>query len=244
MKKHKKQLHKRLLKLHRRIGLIAAIVVLILSITGIALEHTDDIGLDQRYINSSLLIDYYGIQADPIHSYAAADQFISHSGESFYLNGLALNFTSAELCGAVATSAGFALCNSEGIRLLNSDGSTLEQLDNDINLPAPAIGLGLSEQQLILITDSGNWLAGDDFLDWQPYPGAFKSVEPSNALPSDLSEEINQHSLSHEIHWERFLLDLHSGRIVGSWGKYLMDLAALALIYLSLSGVYVWWKKR
>lgn len=240
----KKRLHKRLLKLHRRIGLCAAVLVLILSITGIALDHSDDLGLDQYYLNSPSLMQYYGIQADPISSYALADNYISQSGEHIYLDGQALDFNSAALCGAIALNNGFALCHTEGLRLLNKDGSTLEQLDNDISLPAPATGLGINKQQLILITGSENWTADDPFLDWQPYSGQFDSVALSADLPEKLSHNIQQHSLSHEIHWERLLLDLHSGRLFGSWGKYLMDFAALALIYLSLSGIYVWWKKR
>ena len=40
------------------------------------------------------------------------------------------------------------------------------------------------------------------------------------------------------------LLDLHSGRIFGEYGVYLMDAAAVALLWLSGSGLWVWWQRR
>ena len=43
---------------------------------------------------------------------------------------------------------------------------------------------------------------------------------------------------------ERVLLDLHSGRIFGEYGTYIMDAAAVALLWLSCSGLWVWWRRR
>jgi uncharacterized iron-regulated membrane protein len=43
---------------------------------------------------------------------------------------------------------------------------------------------------------------------------------------------------------ERLLLDLHSGRIFGAAGPWIFDIAALLLILLSLSGTWIWIKRR
>ena len=43
---------------------------------------------------------------------------------------------------------------------------------------------------------------------------------------------------------ERVILDLHSGRIFGQYGIYLMDAAAIAMLWLSLSGLWVWSSRR
>ena len=43
---------------------------------------------------------------------------------------------------------------------------------------------------------------------------------------------------------ERVMLDLHSGRIFGDFGIYIMDAAAVALLWLSGSGLWVWWSRR
>ena len=40
------------------------------------------------------------------------------------------------------------------------------------------------------------------------------------------------------------MLDLHSGRILGSWGVYLVDAAAILFMLLAITGVWLWGKRR
>lgn len=42
---------------------------------------------------------------------------------------------------------------------------------------------------------------------------------------------------------DKLLLDIHTGRAFGSVGEFLMEGAAIALILLSISGCYMWYKK-
>lgn len=42
--------------------------------------------------------------------------------------------------------------------------------------------------------------------------------------------------------WGKIILDLHTGQIGGEAGKIIMSLAALLLIFLTMSGVYLWLK--
>lgn len=42
---------------------------------------------------------------------------------------------------------------------------------------------------------------------------------------------------------DKLLLDIHTGRILGGFGELLMDFAAIALLLLSASGFYMWYKK-
>lgn len=42
--------------------------------------------------------------------------------------------------------------------------------------------------------------------------------------------------------WGKIILDLHTGRIGGEAGKIVMTVAALLLIFLTLSGLYLWLK--
>ncbi|MBL1432554.1 MAG: hypothetical protein COB94_003805 [Gammaproteobacteria bacterium] len=46
--------------------------------------------------------------------------------------------------------------------------------------------------------------------------------------------------MSNEISWERMLLDLHSGRVFGRYGIYVMDFAAIGLLVLSCTGLWIW----
>jgi len=43
---------------------------------------------------------------------------------------------------------------------------------------------------------------------------------------------------------ERIMLDLHSGRILGRAGVYIMDAAAIGFLVLAASGVWLWVRRR
>lgn len=44
------------------------------------------------------------------------------------------------------------------------------------------------------------------------------------------------------LSWDRVLLDLHTGRILGDWGIYVMDGAAIILLILTFTGMYNWYR--
>ena len=50
-------------KWHRRFGIIAAFFLVFLSITGVALNHTDSLTLGHQPITNTWLLDHYGINA-------------------------------------------------------------------------------------------------------------------------------------------------------------------------------------
>lgn len=57
----------------------------------------------------------------------------------------------------------------------------------------------------------------------------------------NVSEELRGQG----INLEKFILDLHTGSVFGLSGKILSDLAALAMIFITLSGLYnLWMRKR
>jgi hypothetical protein len=43
---------------------------------------------------------------------------------------------------------------------------------------------------------------------------------------------------------ERVIADLHSGRVIGIVGPFVMDVVAVLLIVLSLSGLLLWLRPR
>jgi uncharacterized iron-regulated membrane protein len=40
--------------------------------------------------------------------------------------------------------------------------------------------------------------------------------------------------------WSRLLLDIHTGRIFGSWEPYIIDGAAFSMLMLIGTGIYNW----
>ncbi|HSH28473.1 MAG TPA: PepSY domain-containing protein, partial [Thiohalobacter sp.] len=66
----------------------------------------------------------------------------------------------------------------------------------------------------------------------------------TDTLPAELYEELVEHYRGEVLPLERVLLDLHSGRIFGRHGYLVMDVAAVLLIALALSGSLIWLRRR
>ena len=57
-------MNQRLLRLlHRRMGITSALFVILLTVTGLLLQHSPILKLDTSYIQSPALVDWYGIEA-------------------------------------------------------------------------------------------------------------------------------------------------------------------------------------
>ena len=59
-------------------------------------------------------------------------------------------------------------------------------------------------------------------------------------LKSRLKKKASLAYRAQFLTFERIILDAHSGRLFGTFGVIFMDLVAVLLILLSISGVYMW----
>ena len=57
-------------------------------------------------------------------------------------------------------------------------------------------------------------------------------------LPKEL--ELKNSYRGAGLPWSRLLLDIHTGRIFGSWEPYMIDGAAFSLLMLIGTGIYNW----
>ena len=106
-----------------------------------------------------------------------------------------------------------------------------------------AIGL-TANGNLAIRAAHGYYLTDADFIEWNETDSLdatwASSVEPSLQLKQSLQESWRGSGLP----MERVMLDLHSGRILGRWGIYLVDAAAILFLVLAISGVWLWGKRR
>ena len=59
-----------------------------------------------------------------------------------------------------------------------------------------------------------------------------------------LKKMLQYHYRGEVLPVERVLLDLHSGRFFGPLGPWLIDASAVLLVFLSLTGSWMWLKRR
>ncbi|HEC18994.1 MAG TPA: hypothetical protein ENI97_06580 [Gammaproteobacteria bacterium] len=234
---------------HRRIGVTVALFVILLTVTGIIINHGHGLGLDKSYVQNRLLLDWYGIRAPAAgDAYRVDDHWVVQLGERVYLASAdkitELPGNGGALRGAVTLGEVFVIAREGELILLTPEGETIERIGNAGGLPAGLQNIGVENGALVLKAAHGLYTTDDSFLDWQHTEIGGKPWQQPQALPEPIYQRLAARYRGHGLTLERTLLDLHSGRILGDWGVWLMDAAALAMLLLALSGVWVWWRRQ
>ena len=233
-----------LMRWHRRLGVMAALFVVVLSITGIMLNHSPELALSERPLQSSWLLSVYGVETPEIQSYRLNGSWFSLVGNShLHLNDREVAYCQGPLVGAVKVSDTVVVGCVDQLLLLSDRGEVIERIDAIYGLPLPLQALAVDDQQLVLKTNDQTLLADLDHLTFQPFTGGEPDWSIPAALPDELHEQLLGDYRGTAIHWERVVLDLHSGRLFGRLGIWVMDAAAVFLILLAGSGVWIWWSR-
>lgn len=233
-------------KWHRRIGLLATIFIIFLVITGIALQHSDDFNLNSQYLSNSWLLKYYGIKPNPIVTYQLGNQTISHAGESVYLSGKPISHQVESIHGAISHSNHeLIIATSDSLLVINNQGEIVDEITTRDGLQEAPIGIALSKNNTTVMRGINTyWESVNDLTQWQVLQGPHPHwVAPAITLPA-LKHVIESHDMSQQINLERFLLDAHSGRFFGKYGVYVIDIAAILLLILSVTGIWLWVARR
>jgi len=231
---------------HRTIGLIIAIPVLVLAITGMLLNHTEDFQLNEHYVGNPLILWLYQLpMPENIISFPLGEQQISQVGEQLYVGSQPLTQSAQPLVGAVQLPQFKVIALGQSLILLTPKGELMEQLDRSTGVPAPIKSVGLLDtQQLLVKTPEAIFQTDPNMLEWN-------IVSPESvdwARPSPAPKLLQQHLLADArgriITSERMILDLHTGRLFGPAGVLIVDLAAIILIALACTGFWIWIKQR
>jgi hypothetical protein len=181
----------------------------------------------------------------------------SSQSPSLSLSPSSLQASSQELAGFVIVA-----CHAS-LMLLTPDGELVERLE----LERPLIDLeSVSYIQggmaLLIKTASGQFSFDPFVMTWRKLPADFADAGLERAawiypqtLPSFYSslrraglvsqlDALDSWRISGDLHWQRVVQDLHSGRFFGSMGVWVVDLSALLLLVLALSGLWMWGVRR
>jgi len=233
---------------HRRLGLGAALFVLILAVTGVALNHTAEFGLDQRYLKADWLMAWYGIEAPAeAISFAAGSSVVTRLGDRVYLDTLAVEEGVDEVSGAVSVGELVVTAVDGDLLVLTTSGERVERLGRKDRVPSGLLAVGTDENGALLVrSEDGLFRADDALLAWSPLGADDKNVRWSapSAIDAPMLATLRSDYLARILSLERVLLDLHSGRLFGRYGPWVMDIAAILLLLLAATGVWLWSSRR
>ena len=242
MKNARKSPWRLLYKLHRYLGLAVSLVLILLAVTGIALNHTDDWQLNSRYIKSPSLLNWYGVnRPSDIRSFQVGKYWISQLDQQCYFNTQPLTTNKHLLLGAISTADFLVLAFENQFLLLSDTGSIIEKIPFDTAVRA----IGITGNDTVVIRLDNNIKASQDgLLSWQVTGDLSPQWSQETTLPEPLNTQLQKTHQQHMIPYERFLLDLHSGRLFGLVGIFIVDLSGILLILLTVSGCWIWVRHR
>ena len=154
---------------HRRIGLLCLLFVVVLSVTGILLNHTSSLKLDSIKLRSPILASLYGLPRPEPLSLPVAGQWLTHDGlNQLYLDDAAIAQCQAPLLGAVSHNGLLQVLCDQELLLLSPEGELLESITPVLGLPAGVKALTKHNNQLLIDTVNGAIIADIDSLQWTP----------------------------------------------------------------------------
>ena len=234
-------------RLHRFLATGLAVFIIFMVITGIAINHSNDLGLDRQHVSRPFLLDWYGLgEPEEILSFPIGDHWLSFAGSQVYLNDQTVSSLDNGV-GAVYSGDMLIVAGSDELLLLDKDGSLIERQPWALHASTPIASIGRLQDNTITVKSAGLlWVADDELVSWQQATDT--SLNPQWAV-AETTPEVLQPGITRQYRGEgpsleRVLLDFHSGRIFGKAGILIYDLLALGLLFLSVSGLIIWFRGR
>ncbi len=195
---------------HRWAGLSLVVFILFLSLSGMALNHTEDLKLDSRYVGWSWLLDAYGMEEPGPYA------------------------------GMVSLGSMVIVADDYRVHVLLASGELVETIDLGATLPGVIERIGRVGDYAVIQSGQALYRSDEDITRFEYWDAQRQSEVAWSAevLPATEGlEALDAAWRGPGLTAERLLLDLHSGRVLGRAGPWLMDAIAVFLILLSLSGL-------
>ncbi|NNC98880.1 MAG: hypothetical protein HKN85_01735 [Gammaproteobacteria bacterium] len=246
---------------HRRIGLLSALAVLLLSTTGIALNHLDSLFDGNDFVTSEWLIDWYGIKpASEVWLFAGSNAPISsgQTDENPQDNGLqiswadgtisinqqAMLFNQGRLLGVTKYQDITHVFTASELHLFSAGGERIESITLSPASTITAVYQTELPDNYFLRLHDKTRLYDLNLLEWRDDPPS--PLQKTGDLQSEVVLLEQNHpayrlSRHHSLLKSKIIQDLHNGSFFGRFGRLVLDFFALCFIVLAGTGVISWY---
>ncbi|MFT7685603.1 MAG: hypothetical protein ACI9FB_000946 [Candidatus Azotimanducaceae bacterium] len=234
MHKKKSKIFHFLRRSHRSVGVFLSAFLIMLSVTGVLLNHTDDLKLAKNYVPSIIAARYYTNDQSTL-GYYLRDHYYYLLEERLFIDKEEVTHC-ADLNGVVQHKNQQAILCGDDLLMLTLSNQLVERLDSSLGLPSGIEGIGVFEDRLFINTAMQNYEFDPESLEIKDSQTPIRNMPVQVEVPRVLT-------LGSSITWQQFFLDVHSGIFVGNFGKWFMDFVALCLCGMAVSGIAMWLKK-
>ena len=228
---------------HGRFGITAALFFLLLATTGMALNHTVELQLAAYRFHAPWLTRWYGLKIDlPTQAFAEKGALLVAANGAWLLNDKVIAENIPQPLGMVESEGILYIATRENLYIYSTGGLLVEKVSSAALPALPVLAIGAAQSHVMLQTKSGVYESRAG-LEWKT--ATPRGVRWSHAVPiASLEQARIAARLAPGISIETLLLDVHSGRIFGSYGPVIVDIVALILAVLSVSGVVVFFRSH
>ncbi|HTQ73167.1 MAG TPA: PepSY domain-containing protein [Burkholderiales bacterium] len=228
---------------HTRIGIAAVVFFLFLAISGVVLNHATELGLDKRYVHAAWLARWYGMAPEsPSQAFRAGRHDLVAANGRWLLDGRISGEKLPQPVGMAELPEMVVVASSASLYIYGKDGELVDRLEQSALPGGPVQAIGSGARHLVLRTGAGVFET-HDALTWRPAPhDAIAWSVPAELSAAERARYAGL--LEPGVSVQRLLQDLHSGRFAGRYGPLVVDLLAVFLALLSLSGAWLFLKRR
>ena len=234
---------KKIVDLHRYIGLGICIFLVHLALTGIFLNHSIGLRLDKTYVTWPWLLNQYNLSVpEPVNIFTIGkNNFSTIDGEVFF-NDKPIFLAEEELLGAVQNRDTFILASSSIITVISKEGYIINK-DNILPFTIKNIGFYGDE---VAINDSEDKIWSSESINgvWKLTENVTAQWSKEGSITLANQEKIRKYYVGDGVSLEQIILDFHSGAIFQKAGKIFFDIISILLIILSFTGIWLWTIKR
>lgn len=239
---------------HRWIGAAAAIWLIFLAGTGLLLQHAEQWGLDRKPVRSITLLTAHGFApkawlypvSENERQTVTVQQFGRHIYRLLLHENQWLDLPQKPVAvlahGTLQDGQAYWLVFPGAVWLVNTGGEIIGQWDTLDGLPENIKQAAYDQKNAALWLAAGQAVSVYEFRDGHLRMNAKGSGQPPDFNPQPVVATSHDRWLSEGLlSWQKLLFKWHAGLTGTAW---LNDLAAIGLIYLGISGLWLFFRKK
>lgn len=216
---------------------------LYLLFSGLLVNHSDMFGLYKHEIRCSWLSNWYEIPAaEPKEGYDLGKGYLSWDGDRWVLDDVFLSGSTGRPVGAVEAGGFNYVATATDLFLYHSDGELFEKREKQFLPGHPILAIGKTGADVVLQTPFGVYVS-EDKKNWKKTSVTGITWSYLQDLPVE-ARARSAEVLAPGVPLQRVIQDIHSGRIFGRYAVWFLDVISLALVGLSISGFWLYWRLR
>ncbi|HEY1077100.1 MAG TPA: PepSY-associated TM helix domain-containing protein [Fontimonas sp.] len=233
---------------HKRVGLFAFAFMGWLGASGFLINQSAEWGYDTVRIDSPIVMALYGLHpVPPATGFSSGGRWLSVTSDYTLLDAQPIAERIHEPLGFVAGGSEakplLFVGTSGSLTLLTTDGALYDQLQPPI-LPVSTIRrIGTTADGAIVVQDLDAFQSKDSGDSWTPVDPTQVTWSVATRMPEENRQALLPYSKP-SVSLEHVLVDAHSGRLFGNVGAWIINLVGFGAFWLSLSGVWMWWRIR